>query len=544
MDGRGKDAAGKGERMLHVEGRDIVDDRGEKILLNGWGIGNWLCPEGYMWKAYNNRFDRPRRIRQVIGELTGEEYAAYFWRTFEDTYIRKADLEAMKQAGFNSVRIPFIYSYFMEEGLGIRWKSRGFELLDRCVEWCRELGLYVILDLHGAPGGQTGSNIDDSVDDVPRLFLERENREKAVALWERLAERYLGNETIAMYDLLNEPIMPPEAGNGDHDFLIPQLLSFYEEVTRAVRRKDPDHIISVEGYHWATEFAAFERKWDDNMVLHFHRYAEPPDIDCLRKYLDAGERLGLPVWMGETGENKNTWYAALYPLAQSLQIGFNLWPWKKMDCTNSFCSIKVPEGYEEILAYLEGGIRPARERAQAVLNVYLENIRFENCTLHPETADHVFRRRAFTLQAVDFDEFPGEGRSFHGLCHGAKPYRKHTSMEIVEMHPAGEKAFAFDCGWDRYGLALGPDEFVVYSFSGTGGKIAVEITFADGSDGEADVELMGGKAVPVRIRPEAQMPVELDAVCADPGGTERLKVSGVSGRLVLDQIRVKCIDKV
>lgn len=93
------------------------------------------------------------------------------------------------------------------------------------------------------------------------------------------------------------------------------------------------------------------------------------------------------------------------------------------------------------------------------------------------------RAAAGSGQAVDFDEFPGEGRSFHGCCHGAKPYRKHTSME---MHPAGEKAFAFDCGWDRYGLALGPDEFAVYSFSGAGGKIAVEVTFADGSDGEAE----------------------------------------------------------
>ena len=520
--------------MLHVKDRDIVDERGDRILLNGWGIGNWMCPEGYMWKAYGTNFDRPRRIEQVIEYLTGKEYAAYFWQIYEDTYLQKADLEAMKEAGFNSVRVPFIYRYFMEEGPRICWKSRGFELLDRCVGWCRELGLYVILDLHGAPGGQTGSNIDDSVDNVPRLFLDPDNREKAVALWERIAEHYCGNGTVAMYDVLNEPIIPPDAGNGNFDHMIPELMSFYREVTAAIRRKDPSHIISVEGYYWATNFDAFDEKWDNNLVLHFHRYAEPPSIECLKRYLEAGERMDLPIWMGETGENKNTWYAALYPLAQSLNIGFNIWPWKKMDCTNSFCSINIPEGYEEILAYLDGGKHPGFERAQGILDSYLHNIRFENCTLHPETADHILRRVPFKLQAVDFDEFPGEGSSYHGNCGTDKAYRKNTSMEVTEMFPVKEKEFAFDCGWDRYGLVLYAGEYAVYSFTNPGGKVNVEITLAEGSEGEVQLELTDGSRV--SIFPAADMPVTLN--CSGTGQYEKLKITGISGRMILDHINV------
>ena len=523
--------------MLHVKGRDIVDGQGCRILLNGWGIGNWLCPEGYMWKAYGANFDRPRRIEQAIEYLTGKEYASYFWKTYEDTYLQKADLEAVKASGFNSVRIPFIYRYFMEEGPGIRWRSRGFELLDRCVEWCRELGLYVILDLHGAPGGQTGSNIDDSIDNVPRLFLDQDNREKAVALWERIAEHYYGNETVAMYDLLNEPIIPPDAGNGNYDYMIPELMAFYRDVTEAIRRRDPEHIISVEGYYWATKFDAFEEKWDDNMVLHFHRYAEPPDIDCLKRYLEAGERLALPIWMGETGENKNTWYAALYPLAQALQIGFNIWPWKKMDCTNSYCSIDIPEGYEEILAYLDGGRHPGYERAQAVFDQYLHNIRFENCTLHPETAAHILRRVPFTVQAVDFDEFPGEGSSFHGGCHEKKEYRKNTSMEVTEMFPVKEKEFSFDCGWDRYGLVLHPEEYAVYSLVNPGGRVIVDIMPAEGSEGEVQLELTSGDTV--RISPTENKTAVL--ACSETEPYEKLKIIGVSGRVVLDRIIFKSL---
>ena len=60
-----------------------------------------------------------------------------------------------------------------------------------------------------------------------------------------------------------------------------------------------------------------------------------PDRACLEPFIEAADKLDVPLWMGETGENINPWYAALYPLASALGIGYNLWPWKKMDCTNS-----------------------------------------------------------------------------------------------------------------------------------------------------------------------------------------------------------------
>lgn len=65
--------------FLHTEGRKIKNGAGEEILLTGWGLGNWLLQEGYMWKSASARFDRPRRMEQVIEELTGKEYAHGFW---------------------------------------------------------------------------------------------------------------------------------------------------------------------------------------------------------------------------------------------------------------------------------------------------------------------------------------------------------------------------------------------------------------------------------------------------------------------------------
>ncbi len=488
--------------FLHADGKKILDGSGREVLLKGWGLGNWLLQEGYMWLSGEKCFDRPRRIEQVVAELTGAEYAEQFWKQYRNNYIRREDILKMARLGYNSVRIPFNYRLFMAEdtkqiqdagnrndagikkGASIFWKKEGFDLLDQCLEWCEEAGIYAFLDLHGAPGGQTGSNIDDSVDNVPRLFMEEQYQEKCIALWEKLAERYCSREVVGGYDLLNEPIIPPYAGNGDFDYLIPELSAFYEKLIHAIRRVDQNHLLSIEGAHWATDVRIFDHKYDENMVLHFHRYAEIPDIACLRKFVEKSDELKVPLWMGETGENGNKWYAALYPLAISLGIGYNLWPWKKMECTNSPYSICKPKEYQMLLDYLKGGVKPTQEKAQEILNEYLENIKMENCMEHSEVTCHVFRKLPFSLRATDFDECPGRGKSFSGTGEENPDisYRQGCGMKIVKLREAGEKQFVFDCQWDRFGLVLGKGEFVCYSLDEQK-DMEVEITFAPGYQG-------------------------------------------------------------
>ncbi|TAK92282.1 MAG: hypothetical protein EPO07_19385, partial [Verrucomicrobia bacterium] len=56
--------------FLHTQGQDIVNESGERILLRGVGLGNWMLPEGYMWK-FGNQADRPRRIEKLVSDLIG-----------------------------------------------------------------------------------------------------------------------------------------------------------------------------------------------------------------------------------------------------------------------------------------------------------------------------------------------------------------------------------------------------------------------------------------------------------------------------------------
>lgn len=446
--------------FLRAAGRKIVNDRGE-VILSGWGLGNWMVPEGYMWLADGaERFDRPRRIERVVEELCGKAYGEMFWRRFREEYICREDILYMAKLGYNSVRIPLNWRLFMEEDEGIRWKQEGFDLLRRCIDWCEEADIYAFIDLHAAPGGQTGANIDDSIDDVPRLFTDQDPREKALALWERLAEEYADREAVGGYDLLNEPVAP-----GEYDCLIPEIYRFYEDAISRIRKKDKKHIISIEGAHWATDFDCLTRKLDDNMVLHFHRYAEKPEKKCLELFIEKAEQLDVPLWMGETGENRNEWYAALYPLAESLGIGYNLWPWKKMECTNSPCSVKAPEDYEKILDYVRGGAHPGYEAARKIFDEYLEHIRLENCDLHPEVTNHIQRRKSFSLLAIDFDE-PAEKEYTYSTENPEVEYRKGCGRYLIEQRKEGEKEFPFDCQWERYALLLREGEQVRYTVNG------------------------------------------------------------------------------
>ena len=100
--------------LLHTQGKDIVNANGEKVLLRGVGLGNWLLPEGYMWK-FGNGADRPRRIEKLVSDLIGPENSNRFWSEFRKNYITEADIRRIAELGFNSVRPALNARLFLTE---------------------------------------------------------------------------------------------------------------------------------------------------------------------------------------------------------------------------------------------------------------------------------------------------------------------------------------------------------------------------------------------------------------------------------------------
>ena len=453
--------------FLDVQGRRIVNEAGDEVLLVGWGLGNWLLCEGYMWGAGDiPRFDRPRRIEGVIEELAGKAFAERFWKQYRDNYITLEDIRLMAEMGYNSLRVPVNARLLLQEGPGLHFLEEGFQLLDRLLDWCEECGVYVFIDLHAAPGGQTGANIDDSVDDICRLFADPDQFEKGLALWERLAQRYAERWIVGGYDRLNEPIRPVRSPQDtDLDMYLPRLAEFYTQCIARIRRHDQRHIVALEGHHWASDPAIFTHVYDPKMVISFHRYACAPDMDAFRPFIEVSERLNVPLWLSETGENTMEWFSAMMPLALQLNIGISMWPWKKLDGVNSPCSIAIPEGWDQLIQYARGGAHPAYARAQKILNAFLSNMRVENCLINEHIRPNVFRIPGCIIAGADFDALPGQGESFRHLDvdYPAVPYRRQTGMQLYRRFPDRGRRFTFDGAWAQYILRLSAGEYASYS---------------------------------------------------------------------------------
>ena len=168
------------------------------------------------------------------------------------------------------------------------------------------------MDLHAAPGAQNPDWHSDSLGDA-QLWTKKSNRHKTYDLWQMLADRYKDETIIAGYDILNEAVLQ------DADL----LNEFYRESIKAIRRADRNHILFIEGKHWAQQIDVLDDFKDDNWVYSIHFY-EPMEFtfnlmpfmrypwggcnkDTLRRrmegYFRFAQKKQRPVHVGEFGVN-------------------------------------------------------------------------------------------------------------------------------------------------------------------------------------------------------------------------------------------------
>lgn len=371
-------------RFITTRGKDLVSADGKPLLLKGINLGNWLLPEGYMFKF--KTANSPRLIQTVINELVGEDEGRRFWKAYRETYVTREDIRFIKQSGFNSVRVPFSYRLFVSEAEPQKLEGAGYELLDRVVDWCRKEGLFVILDMHAAPGGQTGDNIDDSWG-YPFLFESAKSQDLTVNIWRKIAARYRDEPAVIGFDLLNEPI----AHYFDTANLNPKLEPLYRKIVAGIREVNRNHLIFLGGAQWDNNFKVFGPPFDDKLVYTFHKYWMEVNQQAIQEYLDFRDKHSVPVWMGESGENTDDWIGSYRILLERNNIGWCFWPYKKLDATSCVASINTPVDWDAIVAFADGPRttfeevrkhRPSKEKVQKALSDYLERIRFANCRIN------------------------------------------------------------------------------------------------------------------------------------------------------------------
>jgi hypothetical protein len=291
---------------ITVAGDRLVDASGKVVTLTGVGLGGWLTMENFITGYPSTESLQRAALRSALGPAG---YTRFFDRFLAD-FFAPADAGYLASLGLNSVRVPVNYRHLEDDDRPFELREEGLRLLDRAIDTAATAGLYSILDLHAAPGGQNQNWHSDNPTHWAMFWQHRHFQDRVVHLWEALADRYRDNPWVAGYNPLNEPADPTGEVIGP----------FYQRLERAIRAVDQRHVLFLDGNRYSTDFSMFTEV-PENTVFTAHDYALPgiaPEgvypgttrgEHCDRAVLEQTflrrtefmRRTGTPIWIGEFG---------------------------------------------------------------------------------------------------------------------------------------------------------------------------------------------------------------------------------------------------
>ncbi|RZA05906.1 MAG: carbohydrate-binding protein, partial [Moraxellaceae bacterium] len=230
--------------MLKKSDQYWVDASGNRVNLRGTNVGNWLIQEFWMMGgamqysggAVNDQCTLEGTLASRFGNTEKER----LMKVFRSNYITSRDFDLMKGMGMNVVRIPFLYSIIEDEYNPYTLRADAWQYLDWAVAQAASRNMYVILDLHGAVGGQAGTaEQHDGCIGAANMWTNATYKDRTKWVWDMIAQHYNGNPTIAAYDLLNEPWGTDAT----------TLANFSYELFNVVRAKDANHVILLPGHN-------------------------------------------------------------------------------------------------------------------------------------------------------------------------------------------------------------------------------------------------------------------------------------------------------
>ena len=300
------------EDFLSVEESRLVNRNGETVRLRGVNLGGWLIQENWMCPIVGEDGEWANLDTIEVFESRGftAEQIQTLFDTYQDNWITEYDLDLIAETGCNVVRVPFWYRNFMTDDTGT-WISEnpdenpGFLRLDWLIEACGERGMYVILDLHGAPGGQSLNHCCGTLGEN-RLYTDETCQLATESLWRAIAARYKDSPVVAAYDVLNEP--QNNGGFEDHPNYVDSwdpaawdsYNAVYARLVAAIREVDPAHVISLQGI-WRAENLPDPADYGwTNMLYQVHLYDETDAFrDIARQTLRTVSDWKVAGYVGE-----------------------------------------------------------------------------------------------------------------------------------------------------------------------------------------------------------------------------------------------------
>jgi endoglucanase len=253
--------------------------------------------------------------------------------------LKEEYFQALKDAGFNSVRIPIRWSAHAESNPPYAIDPAFFARVDWAIDQALSRGLTAVINVHHYIAMD-----EDPVVNAPRL----------VGLWKEIAGRYQNRPSKLFFELFNEP--QDKLSDEQWNDVIPDLL-------RAIRETNPTRMVIVGPGYWN----GFDHlpslqipEADRGIIVTFHYYkpiqfthqaqswmpssaawkgtkwGSAQDHDVLRRDFDSAASWARehrrPLYLGEFGASENadlesrvSWTSAVAREAEHLGFSWSYW---------------------------------------------------------------------------------------------------------------------------------------------------------------------------------------------------------------------------
>ena len=312
--------------LVQAVGRGLYDAQGKLLQLRGINAGQILVQEGWMspfalepQKDENGEYVRdgdgniqypafseedlrngleanPNLKDHDINALLKLYYSSFF--DAEDFRIIKQELQ------MNVIRLPFYFRNILNADLSVKEEGEAFAYLDWFMEQAAAQELYVILDLHGAPGGQNGYEHSGKADGNAELWQNEEYIQATVDLWDAVSAHYTHTAPelgrwIASYDILNEPTYTGTLRTTQECWAV------FDRIYDAIRANEDLHVVTMEGCWDFSVLPDPESYGWENVMYEYHWYNWWPDMlpEALfvmyQDLFNLGKDYDVPVLIGE-----------------------------------------------------------------------------------------------------------------------------------------------------------------------------------------------------------------------------------------------------
>ena len=369
--------------LIQAHNRSLYDANGNKIQLTGVNAGNILLQEGWMspfalepLKNEDGSYVKDKDGNIQYPEFSEEEFrkglknnpnlAGYdldeLMKIYWDCYFQESDFKIIKEElKFNAIRLPFYYLNILNEDLTLKEESVAFAYLDWFIEQAGNNELYIILDLHGAPGSQNGYEHSGAEFREANLWKSTENVEATIKLWDFVSTHYTQTRPelgkwIATYDIMNEPTYEYTT------VTTKECWDVFDRIYDVIRENNDNHVITMEGCWDFSRLPDPKTYGWENVQYEYHWYNWWSDIlpyDVLYMYHDLsniGRDYNVPVLIGEFNlfEDKDMWKTQL-ALFDDRNYSWTIWNYKTTVTgwwTSSWgvytCQLKFVTEWEEL----------------------------------------------------------------------------------------------------------------------------------------------------------------------------------------------------